>query len=54
MLTVLLNTILAPILIAGWMTHHPLGTAGAGLASSLAVAPAWCCCGSISRASSTT
>ena len=37
-LTVVLNTILAPILIAGWLTHHPLGTAGAGLASSLAVA----------------
>lgn len=36
-LTVVLNTILAPILIAGWLTHHPLGTAGAGLASSLAV-----------------
>ncbi|HEV2285187.1 MAG TPA: MATE family efflux transporter [Steroidobacteraceae bacterium] len=37
-LTVVLNTILAPILIAGWLTHRPLGTAGAGLASSLAVA----------------
>src|SRR5580698_4519810 len=36
--TVLLNMILAPILIAGWLTHHPLGTAGAGLASSIAVA----------------
>jgi putative MATE family efflux protein len=38
MLTVLLNTLLAPILISGWGTHHPLGTAGAGLASSIAVA----------------
>src|SRR5215469_8088772 len=37
-LTVVLNTILAPILIAGWLTHHPLGTAGAGLASSISVA----------------
>ena len=37
-LTVALNTVLAPVLIAGWGTHHPLGTAGAGLASSLAVA----------------
>ena len=37
-LTVLLNTVLAPVLIAGWGTHHPLGTAGAGLASSIAVA----------------
>ena len=38
MLTVVLNTILAPILIAGWITHHPYGAAGAGLASSIAVA----------------
>src|SRR5215469_13550088 len=38
MLTVVLNTVLAPILITGWGTHHPLGTAGAGLASSIAVA----------------
>ena len=38
MLTVILNTALAPILITGWGTHHPLGTAGAGLASSIAVA----------------
>ena len=37
MLTVILNTVLAPILISGWGTHHPLGTAGAGLASSIAV-----------------
>src|SRR5580700_8118811 len=37
-LTVLLNTLLAPILISGWVTHHPLGTAGAGLASTLSVA----------------
>ncbi len=37
MLTVLLNTVLAPILISGWLTHHPFGTAGAGLASSIAV-----------------
>ena len=38
MLTVILNTVLAPVLIAGWGTHHPLGTAGAGLASSISVA----------------
>ncbi|TLY50458.1 MAG: MATE family efflux transporter, partial [Gammaproteobacteria bacterium] len=38
MLTVILNTVLAPVLIAGWGTHHPLGAAGAGLASSIAVA----------------
>ena len=37
MLTVLLNAILAPILIAGWLTGHPLGTAGAGLATSISV-----------------
>ena len=38
MLTVLLNALLAPILIAGWLTGHPLGVAGAGLASSIAIA----------------
>jgi len=38
MLTVVLNTVLAPVLIGGWGTHHPLGTAGAGLASSIAIA----------------
>lgn len=36
--SVLLNTVLAPILIAGWGTGHPLGVVGAGLASSLATA----------------
>jgi putative MATE family efflux protein len=35
--TVLLNTILAPILIAGWLTGKPLGVAGAGLASTISV-----------------
>jgi len=38
LVTVVVNMILAPVLIAGWLTHHPLGTAGAGLASSIAVA----------------
>src|SRR5262245_8578549 len=37
MATVLLNALLAPILIAGWLTGRPMGVAGAGLASSLAV-----------------
>jgi putative MATE family efflux protein len=37
MLSVILNAILAPVLIAGWGTGHPLGTAGAGLASTIAV-----------------
>lgn len=37
-LTVLLNTVLAPILIAGWLTGRPLGVAGGGLASSISVA----------------
>lgn len=37
MLSVILNAILAPILIAGWLTGHPLGVFGAGLASTLAV-----------------
>jgi putative MATE family efflux protein len=32
-----LNTVLAPIMIAGWLTGHPLGVAGAGYASSIAV-----------------
>lgn len=38
MATVLLNTVLAPIFIAGWLTGIPLGVAGAGLASSVSVA----------------
>jgi len=37
-LTVLLNTLLAPVLIAGWGTGIPLGVAGAGLASSVSIA----------------
>jgi putative MATE family efflux protein len=36
--TLVLNAALAPVLIAGWGTGHPMGVAGAGLASSLAVA----------------
>jgi putative MATE family efflux protein len=36
--TVVLNAILAPILIAGWGTGYPMGVAGAGLASSIAIA----------------
>jgi putative MATE family efflux protein len=36
-LTVVINAILAPILIAGWGTGRPLGVAGAGLASTLAI-----------------
>ena len=35
MLTVVLNIILAPILIAGWGTGKPMGVAGAGSASRL-------------------
>lgn len=34
---IVLNTILAPMLIAGWGTGHPMGVAGAGLATFLAV-----------------
>jgi putative MATE family efflux protein len=37
-MTVALNALLAPVLIAGWGTGHALGVAGAGLASSLSVA----------------
>jgi len=36
-ITVLLNTILAPILIAGWGTGTALGVMGAGLASTISV-----------------
>lgn len=36
--TVLLNALLAPILIVGWLTGHPLGVAGAGWASSISIA----------------
>jgi putative MATE family efflux protein len=38
MLTLLMNIVLAPVLIAGWGTGHAMGVAGAGLASSLSVA----------------
>ncbi|KUM04095.1 MATE family efflux transporter [Chromobacterium subtsugae] len=45
LLSVIINAILAPVLIAGWLTGHPLGVAGAGLASTLslvaAVAALW-------------
>ena len=36
--TVILNAVLAPVLIAGWGTGYPMGVAGAGLASSLSLA----------------
>ena len=36
--SVLLNTVLAPVFIAGWGTGHPMGVAGAALASSVATA----------------
>ena len=38
LLTVVLNAVLAPILIAGWGSHVPLGVAGAGLASTVSIA----------------
>lgn len=38
LITVLLNIVLAPVLIAGWGTGRPLGVAGAGLASSISIA----------------
>jgi putative MATE family efflux protein len=37
-LTLVLNTVFAPVFIAGWGTHHAFGAAGAGLASTLAIA----------------
>jgi putative MATE family efflux protein len=39
-LTVVLNAILAPILISGWLTGAPLGIAGAGLATTISVVAA--------------
>jgi putative MATE family efflux protein len=36
LIAVILNIILAPILISGWLTGIPLGVAGAGLASTIA------------------
>jgi putative MATE family efflux protein len=36
--TVILNMILAPILIFGWVTGHPLGVAGAAISTLVAVA----------------
>jgi putative MATE family efflux protein len=36
--TVLINVVLAPVLVAGWGTGVPLGVAGAGLATFIAVA----------------
>jgi putative MATE family efflux protein len=38
MLTVVLNAILAPVLIAGWGTGTALGAAGAGLATTISIA----------------
>jgi putative MATE family efflux protein len=37
MLTVVINAILAPILIAGWVTGVPLGVKGAAIASSISI-----------------
>ncbi len=37
MITVFVNIILAPVLIAGWGTGKPMGAAGAGLASTIAI-----------------
>ncbi|MEO8386150.1 MAG: MATE family efflux transporter [Betaproteobacteria bacterium] len=36
-LTVVVNALLAPVLIAGWGTGYPMGVAGAGLASTIAI-----------------
>jgi putative MATE family efflux protein len=36
--TVIVNIVLAPFLIFGWFTHHPLGVAGAAIATFIAVA----------------
>src|SRR2546423_6456773 len=39
MLTVILNTVLAPVLIAGWGTHHPLGAAAGVVPRILSCSP---------------
>ncbi|MGO1000495.1 MATE family efflux transporter [Lysobacter sp. CA196] len=36
-ITVVLNVVLAPVLIAGWLSGQPMGVAGAGLASSISI-----------------
>lgn len=36
--TVILNMVLAPLLIFGWVTHRPLGVAGAALATFVSIA----------------
>ena len=36
--TIILNMILAPFLIFGWIGHHPMGVAGAALATFIAIA----------------
>ena len=38
MVTVVLNAILAPVLIAGWGSGRPMGVAGAGLATTISLA----------------
>jgi putative MATE family efflux protein len=37
MISVAINIVLAPVLIAGWGTGRPMGAAGAGLASTIAI-----------------
>jgi putative MATE family efflux protein len=37
-ITVALNVVLAPMLIAGWLTGRPMGVAGAGLATTISIA----------------
>lgn len=39
-LAVLVNTVLTPVLVAGWITGRPLGVAGAGMASAVAASTA--------------
>lgn len=36
-LTVITNIVLAPVLIVGWGTHHPLGVSGAALATLISI-----------------
>jgi putative MATE family efflux protein len=41
--SVIINILLAPFLIFGWITHHPMGVAGAAISSlvSIAIASVW-------------
>ena len=43
--SVIINMLLAPFLMFGWITHHPMGVAGAAVSSlvAIAIASVWLC-----------